>query len=64
MALMTADPAPLLDALVIDERGMTVDPARLHEVFYGDSEPSVVERIAPLLRSMPVGDAWQMTGPA
>ena len=61
--LAASDPPPLTTALVFDERGMTVDPARVHEVFYADSDPAVAAAIAPKLRAMPIGDSWVLTEP-
>jgi pimeloyl-ACP methyl ester carboxylesterase len=64
ITLMQEDPSPLLTAIQVDERGLTVDPTRLHEVFYHDSDPSIAATIAPKLRPMPVGDTWASAEPA
>jgi pimeloyl-ACP methyl ester carboxylesterase len=64
MALMATDPAPLSTAISVDDAGLTVDPARLREVFYADSDQSIVDDITPHLRAMPVGDTWMSTEPA
>jgi pimeloyl-ACP methyl ester carboxylesterase len=58
MTFMAADPSPLMSAVGVDGTGLIVDPARLREVFYADSDPGVVEAIADRLRPMPVGDQW------
>lgn len=61
--LSADDPPLILSALVFDDRGMTVDPAQRHQVFYADSDPSVVDQIAPKLRPMPAGESWLLPGP-
>lgn len=53
--LLSTEPSLLLEALVIDEETVTVDPRRVHEVFYGDSDAELAEAIAPRLRPLPVG---------
>ena len=64
-AMMAADPSPLQTAFVFGDDGLTVDPARLHEVFYADSDPAVVAEIAPKLRPMPLtGEEWVAPEPA
>ena len=64
-ALMAADPSPLQSAFVFGDEGLTVDPSRLHEVFYADSDAAVVAEIAPKLRPMPLtGEAWLAPEPA
>jgi pimeloyl-ACP methyl ester carboxylesterase len=63
MWLMETDPSPLLSAIVVTDT-LTVDPDRLHEVLYADSDPSVVAEIGPKLRPMPVGDTWCCDEPA
>ena len=63
MDLMETDPSPLLSAIVVPDT-LTVDPDRLHEVLYADSDPAVVAEIGPKLRPMPLGDTWACTDPA
>jgi pimeloyl-ACP methyl ester carboxylesterase len=60
--LLMREPSALTTAMVIGPAGVTVDPSCLHEVFYGDSDPSVVEGLAARLRPMPLGDPGVMTG--
>ena len=64
MALMATEPAPLATAINVSEAGLVVDPARLHDVFYADSDQATVDKIAPRLRAMPLGDTWMSTDPA
>ena len=64
-AMMAADPSPLMTAYTFGDDGLTVDPTRLHEVFYADSDAAVVAEIAPKLRPMPLtGEAWVAPEPA
>jgi len=52
--LLGADSSPLMQAVEVDENGyITVDPARIHEVFYADSSAAEADRCAALLRPMP-----------
>jgi pimeloyl-ACP methyl ester carboxylesterase len=44
--------SPLLASLEMVPGGIAVDPARVHELFFGDSEDSVVAEIIPRLRPM------------
>jgi pimeloyl-ACP methyl ester carboxylesterase len=54
--LLGADSSGLMDALVFDEKGyMTVEPTRIHEIFYADSSAEEAGRCAALLRPMPAG---------
>jgi len=48
--LLLREPSALTAAVVVGPEGVTVDPSRLHEVFYGDSDPSVADGIAARLR--------------
>jgi pimeloyl-ACP methyl ester carboxylesterase len=50
-------PTSLQAALVIDEDGTTVDPARVHECFYGDNSPELGQALASRLRPMPAPGA-------
>jgi pimeloyl-ACP methyl ester carboxylesterase len=60
--VLAAGNSRLLSALTVDERGVSVDPARAGEILYGDS-PSSVDRVVPLLRPMPAeGDPPIVTG--
>ncbi len=53
--LLGADSSGLMDALIFDEKGyMTVEPSRIHQIFYADSSPEEAGRCAALLRPMPV----------
>lgn len=61
LAVMGSDPSPLMSALVVDDRGLTVDPNRLHEVFYADSDPAVVPGLSERLRPMPASDSSART---
>ena len=60
--LLMREPSPLTTAMVIGPGGVTVDPSRLHEVFYADSAPSVAAGLAARLRPMPLEDPGVMTG--
>ena len=64
ITLMQADPSPLMTAIRVGDSGLTVDPDRLHEVFYHDSDPAIAKEIAPKLRPMPFGDTWSSATPA
>lgn len=46
--------AKLAASLVVDERGITVDPARAAEVFYGDADPDTAAAMIARLRPMPL----------
>ncbi len=61
LAVMRDHPAPLSEAIVPVDGGYGVDPARIHEVFYGDSDANVAADAAARLRPMPVGDSWLAT---
>ena len=58
MQHMQAHPSPMMEAIRTEGGVFTVDPARLHEVFYEDSDVARVAEIEKLLRPMPVGDTW------
>jgi pimeloyl-ACP methyl ester carboxylesterase len=60
--LMMREPSALTTALAVGPDGITVDPSRVHEVFYADSDPSVAESLAARLRPMPLGNPGVMTG--
>jgi pimeloyl-ACP methyl ester carboxylesterase len=60
--LLMREPSALTTAMVIGPGGVTVDPGRLHEVFYADSDPSVAAGLAARLRPMPLDDPGAMTG--
>ena len=59
-SLWRTTPTSLQAALVVDESGTTVDPARVHESFYGDSSPEVSEALASRLRPMPAPGAGRV----
>jgi pimeloyl-ACP methyl ester carboxylesterase len=44
----------LLESVVVDERGITVDPAAAAEVFYGDADPDTAAAMIARLRPMPL----------
>ncbi|HUB39962.1 MAG TPA: alpha/beta fold hydrolase [Streptosporangiaceae bacterium] len=44
----------LAGSIVVDERGITVDPAAAAEVFYGDADPDTAAAMAVRLRPMPM----------
>ena len=46
--------AKLAESIVVDERGITVDPARAAEVFYGDADPVTAAAMVARLRPMPL----------
>jgi pimeloyl-ACP methyl ester carboxylesterase len=46
--------AKLAESLVVDERGMTVDPAAAAEIFYGDADPVTAAEMIARLRPMPL----------
>ncbi|MCW2546666.1 MAG: putative hydrolase [Mycobacterium sp.] len=52
--LMLGEPSLLLQALVVTDEGITVDPGKIHQVFYGDGTAEAARAIAPLLRPMPL----------
>jgi pimeloyl-ACP methyl ester carboxylesterase len=60
--LLMREPSALTTAMAVGPDGVTVDRSRLHEVFYADSAPSVVEGLAARLRPMPLDDPGVMTG--
>jgi pimeloyl-ACP methyl ester carboxylesterase len=60
--LLFREPSALRTSIVVGTNGITVERSRLHEVFYGDSDPSVVESLAARLRPMPLHDPATMTG--
>jgi pimeloyl-ACP methyl ester carboxylesterase len=52
--LVGADSSPLMQAVVFDENGyISIDPARIHEIFYADSSAEEADRCAQLFRAMP-----------
>jgi hypothetical protein len=55
-------PSALTTSIVVGTDDITVEPSRLHEVFYGDSDPVVAEALAAQLRPMPLHDPGVMTG--
>ena len=52
-ALLAQYPSKLLESLVVSPEGVIVDPASVHEVFYGDSDASVAAALAARLRPVP-----------
>jgi pimeloyl-ACP methyl ester carboxylesterase len=60
--LLMREPSALTTAISVGPDGVTVDPSRLHEVFYADSDPSVAQGLAARLRPMPLDDPGVMTG--
>jgi pimeloyl-ACP methyl ester carboxylesterase len=62
VTLLFREPSALTTSFVVGTNGITVERSRLHEVFYGDSDPSVVESLAARLRPMPLHDAPTLTG--
>jgi pimeloyl-ACP methyl ester carboxylesterase len=44
----------LIESVVVDERGITVDPAAAAEVFYGDAGPDTAAAMIARLRPMPL----------
>lgn len=59
--LLSSDPSPLISALVLDPEGVYVDPARVHEVFYGDSDERTAKEAQSKLRPMSVTEAPVVT---
>jgi pimeloyl-ACP methyl ester carboxylesterase len=60
LGYMNAHPSPLMTAMRTDTGTLTIEESRLHEVLYEDSDEERVAEIVPLLRSMPLGDDWEM----
>jgi pimeloyl-ACP methyl ester carboxylesterase len=60
--LLFREPSALTTSIVVGKNGITVERSRLHEVFYGDSDPVVAEALAARLRPMPLHDPAVMTG--
>jgi pimeloyl-ACP methyl ester carboxylesterase len=51
--IIVREPSMIMEALIEGPGGsLMIDPARLHEVVYADSDPAAVDVIAPLLRPM------------
>jgi pimeloyl-ACP methyl ester carboxylesterase len=44
----------LVESIVVDERGITVDPAAAAGVFYGDCDPAIAAEMIARLRPMPL----------
>ena len=61
-SLLLREPSAVTEAMVVGPLGITVDPSRLHQVFYGDSDPSIAQSMAARLRPMPLHDPGAMTG--
>ena len=70
--LLASHPTALLEALVTTDEGISIDPRRAHEVFYGDSDEvvaaSCTSRLRPVSADLgaavtPPDPAWQ-TAPA
>ncbi len=57
---MRANPSTLMTATRVEDGVLRLDPTLLHAALYGDSDPSVVPDIEPLLRPMPLGDTWMV----
>jgi pimeloyl-ACP methyl ester carboxylesterase len=47
----------LTEALIVDERGVTVDPAAAVKVFYGDTDPDAAASLVARLRPMAIAAA-------
>ena len=48
--LLASHPTALLEALVTTDEGISIDPRRAHEVFYGDSDEAVAASCTSRLR--------------
>lgn len=62
VTLLFREPSALTTSFVVGTNGITVERSRLHEVFYGDSDPSLVESLAARLRPMPLHGTATLTG--
>lgn len=62
VTILSQHPSELLESLVFDERGVTVEPDRVHDIFYGDSDTTVAAACAARLRPMSAEDPPVMTG--
>jgi pimeloyl-ACP methyl ester carboxylesterase len=58
--IMSAMPTALREAVQVDKIAGTysIDPARQHMLFYGDTDPSEAAALSARLRPMPVSDSW------
>ena len=63
VALIASHPSSLLEALQTSDDGISVDPARAKDVFYGDSDDDVAAASAARLRPMPADSADAVTPP-
>jgi pimeloyl-ACP methyl ester carboxylesterase len=52
IAIMSAHDSPVLQAVVVDDGGASIDPAQAHALFYADSDADTVAAIVPRLRPM------------
>ena len=63
--IMAAVPTLLREAVQVDKTAgtFTIDPARQHTLFYGDTDPTTAAALSARLRPMPVADSWVWTDP-
>jgi pimeloyl-ACP methyl ester carboxylesterase len=59
--IMARYESPILTNLVAVDGGIVVDPAKVHEIFYGDSDAATVAEIIPRLRPMDGDDGSRPT---
>lgn len=62
--IMSAMRTPLHEAVQVDKTAgtFTIDPARQHSLFYGDSDPTEVAALSARLRPIPLSDRWVWSG--
>jgi pimeloyl-ACP methyl ester carboxylesterase len=56
--------SPLLDSVTVTETGVSVDPARARDLFYGDSDEETAEELIAQFRPMPLELMVQVSEPA
>jgi pimeloyl-ACP methyl ester carboxylesterase len=63
-AILAECGSPLIAAVMVTETGVTVDPARARELFYGDSDEERAEELIAKFRPMPLEPMTQISEPA
>jgi pimeloyl-ACP methyl ester carboxylesterase len=62
--ILTTYRSPLLEAIAFTDDGLTVDPDRARDVFYGDSDQPTAAGLVARLRPMPLEPMGQQSEPA
>jgi pimeloyl-ACP methyl ester carboxylesterase len=63
-AILTEYESPIMDSVVLTETGVTIDPSRARELFYGDSDDAAAQALIAKFRPMPLEPMVQTSDPA